>query len=169
MYDDDYEDEPEFVSKSALKREMSHRQAVGESLVKLPAEQLQQMTIPGDLREAIMAAQKMPQRGAHKRQLQYIGRLMRSVELEPIEQQLNDLKGDSAKAVKIQHEAETWRERLLSEGNTALTELMSRYHSAESQRLRQLIRSAQNEAKSNKPPRSARELFRYLRELISHQ
>ncbi len=161
------EDELEIISKSAQKRETHQRQAVGQSLVELTAAQIKRMDLPEDLREAVLTAQTMPQRGARKRQLQFIGKIMRNVDPEPITQQLADLKGESSLAIQRQHQAETWRERLLSDGNDALTEFMSEFRSAESQRLRQLINSAQQEAKAEKPPRAARELFRYVRDLIS--
>ncbi|MFO1429523.1 MAG: ribosome biogenesis factor YjgA [Candidatus Competibacteraceae bacterium] len=77
----EYTDKP---SKTQRKREALALQKLGETLVTLKPTQLAQIPMPDELREAVLAAQSMPQRGAHKRQLQYIGRLMREIDPEPI-------------------------------------------------------------------------------------
>jgi ribosome-associated protein len=163
-HDDEHEEEIIYVSKSEMKREMHALQALGEELVKLPAEQFENIDLPDDLRDAIVEARRIHQRGALKRQLQYIGRLMRSVKPDPIREQLDTLRGQSRRATQELHKIERWRDRLLKEGDGALGELVDELPDLDRHHLRQLIRNAKKEMLDNKPPRSSRALFRYLRE-----
>lgn len=166
----DFEDDDEeiiYVSKSQLKRESHALQALGEELVELPAVKLEKIPLPDELADAITLARRIKQRGGRKRQLQYIGKLMRKIDAEPIEQAMDKLKGEAAQETARLHKLEQWRDRLLDEGDDALAELLQEWPAADRQHLRQLMRNAQREKKQNKPPKSARELFRYLRELMS--
>ncbi len=173
---DDYEEE-EFaeedfdidnrVSKSQLKRESHARQSLGEELVQLNSAQLRKFELPEDLLQAIKAAQTIRQHGAKKRQMQYIGKLMRNIDVDPIKQGLDDLKGISAQAIATQHKIEQWRQRLIDEGDDALQTLLQEHPDVDRQRIRQLLRSVQKEAQNNKPPKAFRELFKYLREFMT--
>ena len=153
-------------SKSQVKREMLALQELGEALVKLSSAELARIEMPDELREAVATAQKIRQRGAHKRQLQFIGRLMRQVDPHPIQTSLDQLLNRDRLSVARQHRIERWRERLIDEGDAALAELLREFPSLDRQHLRQLLRNAQKEQQRNKPPRAARELFRYLRETL---
>jgi len=165
---EDYDDtEEEGLSKSQRKRDMLALQALGEELVDLPVEQFNKIDLPENLRIAIMETRRIHQRGARKRQLQYVGRLMRNVDAEPIQEQLDTLRGHSQRAAQQLHHIERWRDRLLAEGDAALEELLHEYPHADIQNLRQLLRSAHKETLTNKPPKSARSLFRSLRELMT--
>ena len=163
---DDDDEEIIYVSKSQLKRESHALQSLGEELVELPSSKLAKIPMPDELAEAVALARKIKQRGGRKRQLQYIGKVMRKIDAEPIQQAMDALKNDSAKDTARLHKLEQWRDRLLEEGDAALAELLEQQPAADRQHLRQLVRNAQREAKQNKPPKSARELFRYLRELM---
>lgn len=154
-----------YVSKSQLKRESHALQSIGEELVELPAAKLARIPMPEELAEAVSLARKIKARGGRKRQLQYIGKIMRSIDATPIEQALDDLKNAAGKEAAKFHRLEQWRDRLVSEGDAALGELLEAFPDADRQHLRQLIRNAQREAAKNKPPKSAREIFRYLRDL----
>ena len=165
--DNDQNSDVEYKSKSQLKREMNALQDLGEELVKLPKEQFEKITLPDNLRDAIIDARHIHQRGAHKRQLQYIGRLMRNVDPAPIREQLDTIQGHSRQAAQNLHQIERWRDRLLKEGDHTLEELVTHYPDTDRQYLRQLIRNANKETHNNKPPKSARALFRYLRDLIN--
>jgi ribosome-associated protein len=167
--DYDQEEEGQGKSKSQLKREMHALQVLGEALVELSAEQFAKIQLPEDLHEAILAARKIHQRGARKRQLQYIGKLMREVDAEPIQQQLDRLTGQSQEAALLLHRIERWRDELLTQGDEKLEALIEEYPQADRQHLRQLLRSAKKEAEENKAPKAARSLFRYLRDLIEQQ
>ncbi len=160
------EQKPELKSKSQRKREMTSLQAMGEELVKLPREQFEKIELPENLYDAIIAARRIQQHGAHKRQLQYIGKLMRDADAAPIREQIDTVTGHSRQAAQALHHIERWRDRLLTEGDPALAVLVEEHPQADRQYLRQLQRNAQKETLANKPPRSARALFKYLRELM---
>ena len=153
-------------SKSQLKRDSHALQALGESLIALPPKKLQTISLPENLQSAIQEAQKIKSHGALKRQRQYIGKLMRNIDAEPIQQALDKLENRDAQGTAQLHRLEKWRGRLLGEGDIALSELVDEYPTCDRQQLRQWIRSAQREQKLNKPPASSRQLFRYLRELM---
>jgi ribosome-associated protein len=155
------------VSKSQRKREAHALQALGESLVKLNKSALAQIPLPDDLRNAIDEARRLHQHGALKRQLQYIGKLMRQCDVEPIRTAFEKVTNSFREDVEQHHELEQWRDRLISDGDPALEKLLTEYPEADRQHLRQLIRTAQKETASGKPPKAARELFRYLREVLA--
>jgi ribosome-associated protein len=155
------------VSKSQLKRESHARQSLGEELVQLNSEQLRKFALPEDLLQAIKMAQTIKQHGAKKRQLQYIGKLMRNIDVAPIKQGLDDLKGISAQAIATQHKIEQWRRRLIEEGDAALQVLLQEHPDIDRQRIRQMLRNVQKESQHNKPPKAFRELFKYLREFMA--
>lgn len=154
------------LSKSEIKRQMNALQKLGEELVALPAGKLDKLDLPENLRAAVDAAKSITAHGGLRRQLQYIGRLMRIVDAQPIADQLNAWRGDSAEATAEFHRLEHWRTRLL-EHDDALTEFLGAYPGADAQQLRTLIRNARKEAAAGQPPKSSRALFRALRELLS--
>jgi len=158
-------------SKSQRKREMHALQELGEELVKLPKDQFEKIDLPDDLHDAVLEARSIKQHGAHKRQLQYIGKLMRSIDAEPIQEQLDTLKSQSTHSAQALHKIENWRDQLLAEGDQALEKLVEQHPQTDRQYIRQLLRNAHKEIKANKPPKSTRMLFRYLREILgkSHE
>ena len=165
MYDNPFDETP--VSKSQRKRDAHALQALGESLVKLNKSALAQIPLPDDLRNAIDEARRLHQHGALKRQLQYIGKLMRQCDVEPIRTAFEKVTNSFREDVEQHHELEQWRDRLLSDGDPALEKLLTEHPEVDRQHLRQLIRTAQKETASGKLPKAARELFRYLREVLS--
>ena len=162
-------DDEKPISKSQRKRDMLQLQSLGEQLTKLPASQLRKLTMPEALLDAILAAQQMSARGAHKRQLQYIGRLLRDIDAQPIQQQLDEIQLHSAAANRHFHQLEQWRERLLNDGDEAVSQLVELHPDTDVQYLRQLIRAAHKEKLANKTPRAARSIFQYLRELMKDE
>jgi ribosome-associated protein len=148
-------DEP--VSKTRRKREMIELQSLGAALVGLPEVQLDQMQLESALRQAVLDAKRITSHEAKRRQLQYIGRLMRDLDPEPIRAQLAAIDGRSA-----HRRLEAWRERLLAD-DAALTHFATAHPRADLQEIRSLIRSARKEQKEGKPPRAYRELFRVLK------
>ncbi|UCH49913.1 MAG: DUF615 domain-containing protein [Betaproteobacteria bacterium] len=153
------------VSKSQRKREMHALQALGETLVGLPSEQLARLDLPETLREAIMQARSISQRGALRRQLQYVGRLMRDVDAAQIRDQLQLVQAGTTRDVAMLHRAERWRERLLAE-DTALSEFVAAFPATDVQHLRSLLRNAKRDAAAGRPPRAYRELFRNIRDIL---
>jgi ribosome-associated protein len=158
---------PQRPSKSQIKREMDALQALGARLVTLNADRLAKIAMPDELRDAVRDAQRFGKHEAKRRQLQYIGRLMRDVDPEPIQAALDEIDGISAAANARQHALERLRTRLLEDENV-LGEIAQRHATtatADFQHLRQLRRNALKEKVEGKPPRAYRELFRLLREL----
>jgi ribosome-associated protein len=167
MHHDDEHAHDQSKSKSQIKREMHHLRDLGEALVKLPKDQFETFDLPEQLHDAVLEAKRIHQHGALKRQLQYIGKLMREVDAEPIQQQLDTILGHSRQAAQQLHHIERWRDKLLQERDHALEELVTQHPEADRQYLRQLLRNARKETLENRPPKSARALFRYLRDLLA--
>jgi ribosome-associated protein len=150
-------------SKSQKKRESTALQDLGVELVKLSKDRLSRMNLPERLYQELLEAQRLSAHGAIRRQMQFIGKLMRDVDVEPIVEQLSAIRGESSAAKAEFHLLERWRERLL-EDDAALTEWLASHPEADAQQMRQLIRNARKEATEGKPPKSSRQLFRLLRD-----
>jgi ribosome-associated protein len=163
------EEDPELdlpPSKTKIKQQMHDLQELGAELVALGKDQLAQLDLPDNLRDAIREMHRINKFGAQRRQLQYIGRLMRDLEdTAPIIAKLDAWKGVSQQHTAHLHLLERWRDRLL-ESDQALTELLAAHPQIDVQRLRTLIRNAQKEKETGKPPKNYREIFQLLRELI---
>ncbi len=138
-------------------------QTLGETLVGMSADQLDRLELPEALHEAVVAAGRIRSREGRRRQMQYIGRLMREVEAEAIAERLARLLGESAAAKAEFHAIERWRARLLAD-DAALTDWLAAHPDSDAQLLRQLIRNARRETTDGKPPRASRALFRLLRQ-----
>ena len=162
--EDEYEDfAPDRPSKSQKKREMQALQDLGQELVNLSQDQLDKFDLPDALYDALMDARRFTKHEARRRQMQYIGKLMRDIDTDPIAEHLAEIKGESDTAKANFHALERWRDRLLADDD-ALTEWLEHHPSDDIQQLRNLIRSARKEATDGKPPKSSRALFRWLRE-----
>ena len=162
----------EFYSPSRTQQrvEALEIRALAEKLVALPPARLAKLPIPDGLLPHIHETQRITSHIAHKRQLQYLAKQMRREDdetLEAIREALDDSGESVRKANALLHEAEQWRERLLSDGNAALAELLDEFPTADRQHLRQLARNAHDERAKNKPPRAFRELFQELRALLA--
>jgi ribosome-associated protein len=161
-------DDDEFVpeSKSARKRQMHALQVLGEQLVSLSAAQLAKLNIDNlRLMEAVELAQRISHHSGKRRQMQFIGKLMRETEAGAIEQALDELHETSRQAKAREHVIEGARDALLLRGDEALADVLSIWPNADRQMIRQLTRSAIAERDKQLPPISARSLFRYLRSL----
>ena len=152
-------------SRTQKKNEARALQKLGEQLVALPLEQLAGIEISNDVRNAVIAAGKIKAHGARRRQLQYIGALMREIDPEPIQDALENIRfGDYQKLLAFK-KIEKWRDEL-KEGNSALIEeILNTCPDAERQRLTQLARNAHNEYAAQKGIKSSRLLFRYLKQI----
>ena len=163
-----HNDEPEEElppSKTKIKKQMLALQDLGKTLTALPNEKLRELNLDENLLEAILEYKRITKFGALSRQLQYIGRLMRDVEPEPIQAKLDAWNGVSRQHTAWLHQVEHWRDRLLEQPD-ALTELLAAHPEADAQHLRALIRNAQKEKDAGKPPKNYREIFQVLREII---
>jgi ribosome-associated protein len=159
----------EEVQPSRTKRKSDDQalQDLGEELVAVGEDKLAELDLPERLRDAVMEARGISKFGALRRQMQYIGRLMREEgDAETIRARLAAWKGVSVEETARLHLIERWRIKLLDD-EKALEELITEYPRADIQQLRTLMRNAKREAEASKPPKSFRELFQVLRELLT--
>jgi ribosome-associated protein len=162
--DDDLANRP--PSKSQRKRDMHELQSLGEELVALNADRLAVVEMPEDLRDAVREAQRIRSHEGRRRQLQYIGRLMREVDPAPIREKLAEWAGQSREAVAREHEIAAWRDRLIDD-DASFTEFSARCPGTHLQRLRTLARNARADKAAGRAPRQYRELFRVIREAMA--
>ena len=164
---DNHEEEDEeiiWVSKSEIKRDAEELKRLGAELVDLGKNALDKIPLDERLRAEIELAQRIKKEG-RRRQLQLIGKIMRSMDVEPIRQALDKLKNRHNQQVALFHKLEALRDRMIEQGDDAMTDVIALYPHADRQQLRSMIRNAQKEKAANKPPKSARLIFQYLREL----
>lgn len=153
-------------SKSQRKRDMHALQDLGTELVELTEEQLASVELPENLRDAVMEARRLAgEHEALRRQMQYIGKLMRHIDPQPLRASVDAYKAVSREATARLHLLERWRTRLLQDDN-AVAELVNAYPHADASRLRALIRNAERERGAGQPPKSFRALFQLLNETI---
>jgi ribosome-associated protein len=152
-------------SKSQLKREMHALQELGEALIALPKDALKRMPMPEKLDDAVREARRITDHEGKRRQLQYVGRVMRSLldeETAALRTALDSYNGiNKAETAKL-HWIERTREKLLAD-DVALTEFIRQHPAADPQEGRTLIRNARKEAQQGKPPRYFRELFQWIK------
>jgi ribosome-associated protein len=158
--------EEEKPSKTQRKRAMHELQALGERLVELNPEQLAAVALPEYLHDAVEQARHITKHEAKRRQLQYIGRLMRRVDADPIREKLKAWHGVSAEETARVHRIERLRDELLEEDG-AMGALAHAHPGIDTQYLRTLVRKAREERSADRPPRAYRELFRALREIVA--
>lgn len=165
----DWEDEDQeeiiWVSKSEIKRDAEDLKQLGEKLVNLTKANLTKVPLDDSLKDAIELAQRL-QKEARRRQLQYIGKLLRSIDAEPIREALEKIENKHNQQQAMLHKLEILRDELVAKGDAALTDLLNEYPSADRQQLRNLIRAAQKEKEQNKPSKAYREIYQILKTLI---
>ncbi len=171
MQEDD--EDIEFISKTQRKAEADAKQMVGKKLIDLTKAQIEKLNLDESLHDAVLEAKRLTSNGAIRRQLQYIGKLMRNTEIAPIEEQLARWEGKHDQENARFHTLERWRDRLIDDAGKSKSDVLQafvdEYPNAEIQRLRTLSRNAQKEQSANKPPKSSRELFKLLREIAEDQ
>nr|WP_154325394.1 ribosome biogenesis factor YjgA [Pantoea sp. 201603H] len=162
--EEEEDDEIIWVSKSEIKRDAEELKRLGAEMVELSKNSLDKIPLDDDLRAAIELAQKIKKEG-RRRQLQLIGKMLRSRDEEPIRQALDKLKNRHNQQVALFHKLEMMRDRLVEQGDDAIPDVLNLYPHADRQQLRSMIRNAQKEKAANKPPKASRQIFQYLREL----
>lgn len=165
---DEEDEEIIWVSKSEIKRDAEELKRLGAELVELGKNSLDKIPLDEQLRDAIELAQRIKKEG-RRRQLQLIGKMLRSRDEDPIRQALDKLKNRHNQQVALFHKLEQIRDRLIEQGDDAVPEVLNLWPDADRQQLRSLIRNAQKEKEANKPPKSARLIFQYLRELSENE
>ena len=165
----DWEDEDQeeiiWVSKSEIKRDAEDLKQLGEKLVNLTKANLTKVPLDDSLKDAIELAQRL-QKEARRRQLQYIGKLLRSIDAEPIREALEKIENKHNQQQAMLHKLEILRDELITKGDAALTDLLNEHPSADRQHLRNVIRAAQKEKEQNKPSKAYREIYQILKTLI---
>lgn len=159
-------DDRERPSKAALKRQAEELQALGEALIDLPDAALDRLPLPEALREALLNARRFTSHGAQQRQRQYIGKLMRAIDVEPLRAALETQRRQQRAQARDFQRVEAWRERLIREPEAALPALLAELPAADSARLRALAAQAAEERRQGRAPRASRLLFQYLRGLL---
>jgi ribosome-associated protein len=152
-------------SKSQRKRDMDALKRLGEALLEFDTAALVQLDLPDDLLDAIKTAKKIHAHGARKRQLQYIGKLMRAIDPGPVRAAVEARRHQQATHTREFQLLEDLREALIKEGDSALATVLETFPAADRQHIRKLAHQARKEREKNQPPRAARRLFRELREL----
>jgi len=163
----EFEQKYERPSKSQLKREMTALQKLGEALVDAPRDRVKKVPMPEDVLEAILECQQISSHEGRRRQLQFVGKKMRTLTEEEtaiIQKTVDGWRGTSKSEAAALHAIERQRERLLADDN-ALTDLCAQHPILNVQQLRTLIRNARKEQAENKPPKAYREIFQILKSL----
>ena len=172
--DYEYDDEGNIVyyavrpNKTQIKKEIAVFLALGEEIASLPSMQITALALPEKLENSIREIIKMPHKAARKRQLKFIAQQFYKMDnIDPILEKVAKYTNKSSHAVREHHIVESWRERLLGEHHDdALTDLLNEKPHADRQHLRQLVRNAQKEIVANKPAKSPKLLYRYLKTLF---
>ena len=167
----EYEDEAgEYYAirpnKTLIKKELAGLFALSEEMSELTPGQLKTLDLPENINKALLETSGMPHKGARKRLLKFITGQLHKIDVKPILEKLSRIQNKSTHAVREHHLVEHWRDRLLAEGNDALTALFDEHPQADRQLLRQLLQNAKKETQAGKPPKSSRLLYRHLKELF---
>lgn len=165
MEEDDFNPDDLPPSKTRLKKDADALQQLGVDLIDLPEKDWEKLALSESLIDALREAKRIHSRSALKRHRQFIGRLMRDIDPEPIHQHFEQLRQKTRQQVQAHHALEQWRDRMIEEADVAVEEYLRENTGADRQHLRQLVRQSRKERDQGKPPKSARALFRYLREI----
>lgn len=163
----EFEQEYERPSKSELKRHMSELQKLGEQLVGEARDRVKRVPMPEDVRDAILMCQTITNHEGRRRQMQFVGKMMRKLDEEEvavIQRTIDSWKGASKSETAALHALERRREKLLGD-DKELTRLLEEHPELDVQQLRTLIRNARKEQAENKPPKAYREIFQILKEI----
>jgi ribosome-associated protein len=160
------ESEEQRRSKSERKREAASLQELGVKLSALPDQEIKALDLPDNLFVALRDLRRLPSHGAQVRQRQYIGKLMRDIDPEPVLAKLAERKQRHDLEIRHFQEIERWRDRLLSEPAAGLAELLDQYPHSDRPTLVRLLEKAEKERLEQRSPVGARELFAFLRQLL---
>jgi ribosome-associated protein len=163
----EFEQEYDRPSKSQLKREMTALQKLGEDLINEPRDRVKRVPMPEDVRDAILECQQIKDHEGRRRQLQYVGKKMRTLdadEVAAIQRTIDSWRGLSKADTAAMHALEKRRDKLLTD-DSVLTDLLSKHPELDGQQMRTLIRNARKEQAENKPPKAYREIFQILKQL----
>ena len=160
------ETEEQRLSKSARKRDAASLQELGVKLSALPDQEIKALGLPDSLFVALRDLRRLPSHGAQVRQRQYIGKLMREIDPEPVLAKLAERKQRHDLEIRHFQQIERWRDRLLSEHVDGVRELLQQFPEADGAALAKLLEKAERERLEQRSPVGARELFAFLRQLL---
>ena len=152
-------------SKSQIKRECHRLTDLGDEILKLKPEDIHSLELPDEIEQAVTTALKIKSRSGLKRQRQYIGKLLRSIDSDDIETQVRKIQHRHDTNTAAFKRLERWRDRLIDKDSDALSEVIDYFPGIDRQYINQLMRTAHQEKQADKTPAAARKLFKYLREL----
>jgi ribosome-associated protein len=158
-------EEDDFISKTQRKKQMTALQDLGAELVALSPELLARLDLPEMLRDAVMECKRFTRHEAVRRQMQYIGRVMRDIDAGPIAEQLARMKAPTHRDTALFHAAEKWRKDLI-EDDEAVERFVQQFPGADLHQLRGLVERAREEDRASRPKRSSRELFHVLNAIV---
>lgn len=161
-------DDEDFISKSQRKRDSTKLQRLGEELVRLPADQLARMGLPEDLLQAVLECKRLTRHEAIRRQMQYIGKVMRHLDATPIAEHLERLQAPSRRQTALFHVAERWRDEILA-GDEAMARFAVEFPGIDEAKLRTLAETARHERNAGRTPKAFRLLFHFLNDTIQKQ
>ncbi|MFG6666770.1 ribosome biogenesis factor YjgA [Halomonas sp. HNIBRBA4712] len=161
------DEQPERPSKTQLKREMHELQALGETLIAMKPAERARFPLSDDMLAAIDETARIRSHEGRRRHMQYVGKLVRKEDLEAIHAVFDAIEAEKTQRDHAFHRLEKWRDRLVDEGEPAVDAFMAEHPSADRQVIRQLVRNARKEREQEKPPASARKLFKHLRETLA--
>jgi ribosome-associated protein len=144
---------------------MQDLQKLGERLTRLSASQLARMPLGDEMRAALQEAHRIKSNNALRRHYRRLGKLLRSEELEAIQQVVDEIDGVHQAGVDRFHALEQWRERLIDGDSDDFGQFLDTYPNADRQHLRHLVQAVQRERVKEQPPAAYRKLFKYLREV----
>jgi len=156
--------EEHLKSKTQLKKEADDVQTLGVEIAQLPKQKITSLSLPDDAKEAIIFYQHIKKNSAKRRQAQYIGKILRGLDLSQVIEELNVIKNISKLRIKLEHEAERWREKLIS-SPAALDEFINQYQ-PDISNLNQTISNARKESLTDKKSKNYRNLYRLILESI---
>lgn len=160
-------DESEQLTKSQIKKAMHEIQKIGETLITLSESQLSKIPLPDNVRDAILQAHTLKKNNeAMRRHLQYIGKIMRQIELGPILAALHKIQVHHNQRNKMFHAIEQWRDQLIAQGDEGIQKFLELYPQTDRQQLRQLVRNAKHDREQEKKTGGELSLFRYLKSII---
>ena len=152
-------------SRSQLKRDNQELRDMAEKLVLLAKSQLEKFTLDDSLNAAIKEARRLKNLDARRRQIQYIAKILRNIDVGEINHSLEKLNHQSQTFRQHFAKLEEWRDRFINEGNNAIEDFIAQYPEADRQQLRNLQRQASREKSQNKPSTASEKLFKYIRQL----
>ncbi len=150
------------ISKTKRKQQMHELQDIGEELVELSKDALSKIPMSEDLLDAIKEYKRLNSHEARRRQMQFIGKIMRKEDTAPIREKLEQIRDSSTAATALLHRIERYRNDMIAK-DEAITQFLADYPNASVQELRTLVRNTRKEAELSKPPKSFRELFQLIK------